>query len=930
MPAFCSKPRVSERGAEQLNQHVAQIVGREPELAGLDSFLDSEPPGGALVLVGGPGAGKTTLWESGVDRCVRRRLRVLSARPSGADAKLSFAGLIDLLDGIDFADVDGLPPPQRRALEAALLREDPDGAPAETHAIRIAFLNVLRGLAQRDAIVVAVDDLQWLDASSADALAFAARRLDGSAAFLLARRPGPASPLERALEDAIATIPVGPLSFGAIRSMLSERLGLTLQRQVLRRVVETTLGNPLFALELGRSFLERGIPMSVDEIAVPEEVEAVLGSRVARLPAPLRGLLLAVALSGDPRVSELALIGGASAIDDAVARGLLIVDGDRVRAAHPLLPATARSRARPRERREMHERLAGAVGDSELRALHLALATEQPDAALADTVGAAAAAAAARGATQEAVVLAEHALRITEPGSVERVERLLLLAGYLQVAGELQRVSDLLVPELASLPAGASRVRALVLLSDGGANENNDDCIRYLEQALAESEGAPLERAAVLAKLASNWAAVRVERIPAAEAWAAEAAAAARDGNPGLERLALESLSWARSLRGRPVDDLCDRFLSISDAAFHLAVTPERVAAQRLMWRGEIGPARALLEPMLRLADERGEQVSFALLRFHLCEVEIRAGGFRAASLLLDEWAESVDDELLLWPMYERCRALLAVGVGSAVEAERWCDAAVEKADATGVRWDRLEAMRAAGIAELLMTEPARAVDDLLAVYDHTRDQGVDEPGAFPVVPDLVEALVELGDVDAAAAITARLRVLGEEQDHPWARATARRCASLIGLASGDYDDLDAANLEQAATEYAGLGLAFDHARSLLSLGRARRRARKWGAARDSLERASSVFDAIGSSGWGDRARSELSRVGARKPSARGELTPTEQRVAALATQGLSNKEIAQTLCVTVNTVEAHLSHAYAKLGIRSRAQIARAFAEHP
>ena len=725
------------------------------------------------MLVGGPGAGKTTLWAAGVDRCVRRRLRVLSARPSGADAKLSFAGLIDLLDGIEFAHLDGVPVPQRRALEVALLREEPDGAPAATHAIRIAFVNVLRGLAQHEAIVVAVDDLQWLDASSADALAFAARRLDDAAAFLLARRPGPASPLERALEDVIATVAVGPLSFGAIRSMLSERLGLTLQRQVLRRIVETTLGNPLFALELGRSFLDRGIPVSVDEIAVPEEIEAVLGTRVARLPAPLRGLLLAVALSGDPRVSELARIGGASAIDEGVARGLLVVDGDRVRAAHPLLPATARSRARPRERREMHVRLANAVGDSELRALHLALATEQPDAALADTVGAAAAAAAARGATQEAVVLAEHALRITEPGSADRVERLLLLAGSLQVAGELQRVSDLLVPELPSLPAGVARVRALVLLSDGGANESNDDCIRYLEQALIESEGEPLERAAVLAKLASNWSAVRVQRIVEAEAWAEEAVACARDGEPGLERLALESLSWPRSLRGRPVDDLCERFLIVSDAVFHLAVTPERVAAQRLMWRGEIAPARALLERMLRLADERGEQVSFALLRFHLCELEIRAGAFGAASLLLDEWAESVDDELLLWPMYERCRALLAAGAGSTVEAERWSEAAVEKADATGVRWDRLEAIRAAGIAALLTNEPGRAVDDLRAVYDHTRDEGVEEPGAFPAVPDLVEALVELGEVDEAASVTAR------------AAPARRRAGAPVGTSDG-------------------------------------------------------------------------------------------------------------------------------------------------
>ena len=728
----------------------------------------------------------------------------------------------------------------------------------------------------------------------------------------------------------VATVGIGPLSFGAIRSMLSERLGLTLQRQVLRRIVETTLGNPLFALELGRSFLERGIPVSVDEIAVPEEVEAVLGTRVARLPAPLRGLLLAVALSADPRVSELAVIGGASAIDDAVARGLLIVDGDRVRATHPLLPAAARSRARPRERREMHERLAGAVGDSELRALHLALATEQPDAALADTVGAAAAAAAARGATQEAVVLAEHALRITEPGSAERIERLLLLAGYLQVAGELQRVSDLLVPELASLPAGAPRVRALVLLSDGGANESNDDCIRYLEQALAESDDAPLERAAVLAKLASNWSAVRVERIAAAEAWAEEAAATARDGEPALERLALESLSWARSLRGRPVDDLCERFLSVSDAAFHLAVTPERVAAQRLMWRGEIGPARAAARadapagrragragvvcaaslPSLRGRDPRGRLPrSVAVAR------RVGRVGRRRAAPLADVRA---------LPRAARGRGRLG-GRGRALVRGGGGEGGRDRRALGPPGGDAR-----AGIAALLTNDPARAVDDLRAVYDHTRDQGVDEPGAFPVAPDLVEALVELGDVDEAAAITARLR------------AARRRAGAPVGASDGETlrvaDRARLGRLRRARRSRSRTGggrlCGASASRSTTrgrcsSLGRARRRARKWGAAREALERAASLFDEIGSSGWADEARSELSRVGARKPSARGELTPTEQRVAELASQGLSNKEIAQALFVTVNTVEAHLSHAYAKLGIRSRAQLARAFAEH-
>ena len=130
--------------------------------------------------------------------------------------------------------------------------------------------------------------------------------------------------------------------------------------------------------------------------------------------------------------------------------------------------------------------------------------------------------------------------------------------------------------------------------------------------------------------------------------------------------------------------------------------------------------------------------------------------------------------------------------------------------------------------------------------------------------------------------------------------------------------------MEEAAAEYASLGLRFDHARALLSLGRAQRRLRKWGAARDTLQRAAASFDEIGSPGWADEARSELSRVGARRPPPAGELTPAERRVAELAAAGLANKEIARDLFVSVKTVEAHLSHVYAKLGIRSRAQLAR------
>ncbi|MGH3031076.1 MAG: LuxR C-terminal-related transcriptional regulator [Gaiellaceae bacterium] len=897
-------------------------VGREPELGRLRAFVAADPLG-ALVLTGEPGIGKTTLWEAGIDAARERGLRVLLARPSGAEAQLSFAGLNDLFDGFDLGGLSGLPAPQLRALDVALLRAEPLGAPPEARAIATGVWSALRAAAAAEPRLVASDDAQWLDAASADALAFAARRLQGEAVgFLIARRTGRSSPVERALEQTgLERLEVGPLSFGATRRLLSERLGGLPPRRDLRRIFESSRGNPLFALELGRTLAGRGPLEAGEDIPVPDAVEDLLGTRMAQLPGPVRRLLLAVALSADLRVAQLAAVADPVALDDAVDAGVLLVDGDRVRPSHPLLAAAARRHARAGERRELHLELAAVVADEELRALHLALATRGPDAGLAGTVAAAGSGAAARGAVQEAVVLAEHALRLTPPGSTDRSDRLLELAGHLEVAGEPERVTELLAPELDSLPRGAARVRAQLLLSEGGGVLSVADHQRHFELALAESGDDPVLRAQVLAKQAIHTAAACLERIGDAEAWAVEALSAARLAGPDVERLALSGLAWARSLRGRPIDDLCERFDSVSDAASYIAGSPERVAGQRHVWRGEVKQARVVLTRLLSVAEERGEPVSYALQRLHLCELELRAGEWEAASALLDEWHESPEGELLVFPMYERCRALLAAGRGLPDEAERWAAEAIARAQAT-VRWDLLEALRARGLAALLAHEPATAIECLRAVWEHTRREGIDDPGAFPVGPDLVEALVEAGEPDEARAVTLRLRELAEQQEHPWGLASGKRCDALLRLASS-YDEEAAAALAQAADDHAELGLRVECGRALLGLGRAQRRHRKWAAARRSLEQAAAAFEEIGSAGWAEEARSELARVGARRPRPTGELTPSERRVAELAAEGLSNKEIARTLFVTVNTVEAHLSHAYAKLGVRSRVQLA-------
>jgi hypothetical protein len=361
----------------------------------------------------------------------------------------------------------------------------------------------------------------------------------------------------------------------------------------------------------------------------------------------------------------------------------------------------------------------------------------------------------------------------------------------------------------------------------------------------------------VLAEMASNAAAARVERIHEAEEWALEAVSAAPD--PDVERQALHALSWTRALRGCAIDDLCDRSRAASSGPVYIAYAPERVAAQRLVWRGELDAARDAIDGFLSLADERGEAVSYALARLHQCELELRAGFAEPTAWLLGEWGEPAERTLLPWPMYERCCALHAAVRGLAGEAERWATETISRAEEKLIGWDRLEGLRARGIAAVLEHEPERAAESLRSVWAHTEREGVEEPGVFPVAPDLVEVLVELGELEEAQAVTSRIWSLSKQQEHPWGLATAKRCQGTIELATG-YGEEAVAALGQAATEYELLGLRFDAARSLLVLGRAQRRHRKWAAARRSLERAATAFDELGSPGWADEAGSELLR----------------------------------------------------------------------
>src|SRR5712691_4963818 len=233
-----------------------EIVGREEELTSLHAFLDRTATGpAALVLEGEAGIGKSTLWLAGVEHARARGLRVLSSRPAEAERGLAHVGLGDLFEDVLDDVLPALSAPRRRALEVALLVEEASGDAVDHRALAVAVRSVLQLLSEREPVLIAVDDVQWLDPSSSGALAFALRRLRENDVFLLlARRLGEgaqASGLEHALgAERVQRLPIGPLSLGALHRLLRDRLGRPFARQTLLRIHERSAGNPFFALKL--------------------------------------------------------------------------------------------------------------------------------------------------------------------------------------------------------------------------------------------------------------------------------------------------------------------------------------------------------------------------------------------------------------------------------------------------------------------------------------------------------------------------------------------------------------------------------------------------------------------------------------------------------------------------------------------------------
>ena len=892
-----------------------EIVGREPEQRRIDEFLAGVPNGArALILRGEPGTGKTVLWNWAIDRARQRGYHVVRTRPAEEEMVIPLAGLTDLLQ-----NETGIP-------EATTPDTDPMSRGR-------AVLDAFRGMAGTGPVIVAVDDLQWLDAVSAQALRFGLRRLDAEPVGVLASSQGtsasddPVLPAATLLPGRVTTIPVGPLPFEAMRALLSDTV-TTISRPTLRRIHDMSGGNPFYAIELADFIVARGGGDPGSRGTLPSSLEAIVGERLAGLPTDLKAMLDVVAVVGRVRLSALQTllpdidVGAQLAL--ARANRLLIVEKDvDVRFSHGLLAAAVYDRIEPPARLAWHARVADLATDPDLRAWHLAISTEIPDDAAASLIEQAADRAAERGAPVIAAQLAGHSLRLTPPGMTEVTHRRALAQiDYLAGAGEVGRALSLADELINGMPPGPARAEAMLReweLDDGFHPTASE---AHLERALEEATGDDPLRIRILTTLGRGreFAGDLRGGIDACR----DALSIAEElGDPTIEMNAAAVLAYLETRGGVPRWDLMDRAMTLEhDLRMPImSQSPSELMVGMLLWQGELAEARRLLDATRRHAAEAGldwkalqHDYGVALLECMAGNLEVADEAVRRAMTAAQDAEDPWSERVLLFP-----HGLIAAWLGR-IDSARSAAEGLIRAD-HGLRFADVNGHKVLGLLALAAGEWREAADELVAASALSEEAGIRHPGVDRELPDVVEAAAFAGDLDVAATHLERLEREAATVRGPWPDAATVRARGALLLARGEGDEA-ADLLGEAMARFDQLGFGPDAARSRLLQGRALARAGHRSRAAQALADAHQRFTRIGAVVWQQKAAAELERVAPGRVS--GTLTKTEAAVAALVGDGRRNREIGETLFMSVATVEAHLTRIYRKLDIRSRTELSR------
>ncbi len=909
----------------------ARAVSREPQASAIAEFLTSAATApSALVIEGEPGIGKTTLWSETIRRAEAADFRVMSARPVAAESVLAYASLVDMLGGIDSAILAQLPEPQRVAMDRVLLRRGATDVPADQRAVAAGFLSTLTVLTETAKVLVAVDDLQWLDSSSRLVFAFAARRLTGPVGLLATLRTGDDDTnsgawLQLPRPEALKRITLPPMSVGALHAVISDRLEYSFSRPAMLRIAELSRGNPFYALEIANMMGEHGS----SEVALPASLKELVRSKVRGGDSGVDDALLAVACLSVPTTALVAaaldseVSSVAARLEAAESRGIIEINGDQLRFSHPIFARGVYSDAAPERRRAMHRRLAAVIDEPELRARHLALGSTTGDSETFQTLDAAAASARARGAPAAAAELVDLAIGLG--GSTPR--RLIEAAADHFNAGESACARTLLEQAIAQLEPGVGRAEAVSRLGYVRLLDDSfPEAAELLDGALAEAEGDAAVLVPMLVTLAfALFNCGRLDESLRRVEQAVEEAETA--GRRDLLSQALGMREMVGFLYGRGLDDASlNRALELEDqdAEIPFALRPSVHEAILRSCTGELEWAHRQMTSLRRTCIEHGQDGELMLVAFHSTLIEIWRGRLAEAALIVEdttELAQQLGGDLPL-SVALSSRALLAAYLGQVDEARTAVDEARAANQRCGsVRLGEWPAM-ALGFLEVSLGDHHAALRTLTPLLTRVEAMpDMTEIIAASFIPDAVEAMVALDRLEPAERLVAAIERNGVRLRRDWMLAVGGRCRAMLLAAGGDIAAaVDAA--QRAITVHDRMSMPFERARTMLLLGRLQRRRRLKQASVASFEDAFGAFDRLGTPLWADQARSELGSINV---STRDKtLSPSERRVAELATSGMTNRNIAAAMFISPKTVESNLARIYAKLGIRSRAELGR------